>query len=327
MTRPAPYIEHGFGITCIDANFHRPRLAACYLMVEGSRAAFIETGTRYSVPAMIQALERNNILPTEVEYVIVTHVHLDHAGGAGQLMQQLPNAKLIVHPRGARHMIDPTKLVAGAKAVYGDASFARTYGAIEPIPAERVIEAGDNDTVDLNGRQLRFVETQGHAKHHFCVWDEKSRGVFTGDSFGISYRETDFVGKHYLFPTTTPVQFDPVELHKTIDRLSDLKPERIFLTHYSMIPFEERLRTDLHRQLDRVVEFTQDAPEEKEARANYLRAQCHQMYTDELVRIGHSDAQAAVLINDWMLMDMEINAQGLEVWLDYQAKQKEKEAG
>ncbi|ABK44175.1 beta-lactamase domain protein [Magnetococcus marinus MC-1] len=324
MTRPTPFTELGHGITCIDADFHRPGMAACYLMVEGSRAAFIETGTRYSVAAMVQALEHNRILPTEVEYVIITHVHLDHAGGAGQLMQLMPNAKLVVHPRGARHMIDPSKLTESAKQVYGEAAFLRTYGSIEPIAAERVIETQDEDILSLNGRPLQFFDTQGHAKHHFCVWDAHSRGIFTGDTFGISYRELDYQGKHFLFPTTTPTQFDPEQAHKTVDRLAGLHPQQLYLTHFGMIPFERRLVEDMHRQLQHIELFTRAAPEDKTQRAHYLRQACIEMYRSELMNIGHPSTQAAQLVEQWLMMDMEINAQGLEVWLEIVAQQRAK---
>nr|CRH05263.1 putative Beta-lactamase domain protein [Candidatus Magnetococcus massalia] len=322
MQRAQPAMELPFGITCIDADFHRPGLASTYLIQEGSHAAFVETGTRYSVPAMLDTLKRNRVLATEVEYVIVTHVHLDHAGGAGAIMQELPNAKLVVHPRGARHMIDPTKLVEGSKVVYGEAAFLRTYGEIDPIPASRVVEAVDGLTILLGDRALKCFDTQGHAKHHICIWDEKSRGIFTGDSFGISYRELDLNGQIYLFPSTTPVQFDPEQAHKTVDRLADLKPDRLFLTHFGMVSFHDRLREGMHRQLDAIVAFASNCSEtEGEARTRALRASWHNMFLDELIAMGHDQAEADKLVRTWMSMDQEINTQGLEVWLD---KLKEK---
>ena len=170
-----------------------------------------------------------------MSYVIPTHVHLDHAGGAGLLMMQCQNAALVVHPRGARHLIDPSKLVAGAKAVYGENKFKEYYGEIFPIDANRVIQADDNFILDFDGRELRFIDTPGHARHHFCIWDKATKSMFTGDTFGISYRDLDHQDELYILPSTSPVQFDPEALIQSINRIMEFKPERVCLTHFSAI--------------------------------------------------------------------------------------------
>ncbi len=149
------------GIHTIDSGFVRPQFDAAYLMVENGRGAFIDCGTNHSVPRMLAALDAAGITADEVDWLILTHVHLDHAGGAGELIAQLPNAKLVVHPRGARHMIDPSALWAGASAVYGEAVMEQTYGRLRPIPPERVIEAPDNYVVDLAGRLLLLHRYSG----------------------------------------------------------------------------------------------------------------------------------------------------------------------
>ena len=202
-------MTHAHGIHTIDTAFQREHFDAAYLIVENGRGAFIDCGTNHSVPAMLAALTDAGITAADVDWLILTHVHLDHAGGAGLLMQQLPNARLVVHPRGAAHMIDPSKLIAGATAVYGEEEMARSYGAIQPVPKERVIVAEDNHVVDLAGRELVCIDTPGHARHHLCVWDARSRSWFTGDTFGLSYRELDTAHGAYVFPTTSPVQFEP----------------------------------------------------------------------------------------------------------------------
>ena len=164
------------GIHVVDTGFHRPRFDAAYLIVERGRAAFVDTGTNHAVPRLLAALAHVGLEPAAVDWLIVTHVHLDHAGGAGLLLRSLPNAKLVVHPRGARHLIDPAFLVAGATAVYGAAEMARSYGTIVGIDAERVLATADGMTLELAGRPLEFIDTPGHARHHHCIWDAASRG-------------------------------------------------------------------------------------------------------------------------------------------------------
>ncbi|MEM1412828.1 MAG: MBL fold metallo-hydrolase, partial [Pseudomonadota bacterium] len=183
--------EYEGGVVAVDTGYHRTALAACYLVETEGGVAVVETGTNDTVPRVLRALEQRGHTPEDVRYVIVTHVHLDHAGGAGSLMAACPNATFLVHPRGARHMIDPSKLEASVRQVYGDEIFDRDYGTLVPIPEERTRIVQDGETIALGDRPLTFIDTPGHARHHFCVWDEATRGWFTGDTFGLSYRELD----------------------------------------------------------------------------------------------------------------------------------------
>ena len=242
--------DYDHGISTIDAQYHRPGLVAVHLIAEGDTAALVDTGTAFSVPGVIEVLQQKNIATENVAYVFLTHIHLDHAGGAGEFMQRLPNAKLVVHPRGARHMADPARLIAGATAVYGEAEFSRTYGKICPVAANRIIEAPDGFCIDLNGRPLLFLDTPGHARHHYCIFDEQSRSFFTGDTFGVSYREFDVDGMEFVFPTTTPVQFDPVAAHASLDRLMSYDPDHVFLTHYGRISHLPRHAGEMHDLID-----------------------------------------------------------------------------
>ena len=187
------------GIHVIDTGFHRPEFDASYLMVENGRAAFIDTGTNHAVPRLLEALAAAGLARDAVDFVIATHVHLDHAGGVGLLLQQLPRATLWVHPRGAPHLIDPARLMAGARGVYGDAEVARSYGEVVGVPAERVSRTHDGLVIELAGRPLRFFDTPGHARHHDCVWDERSRGFFTGDTCAVS-------NSRYDRPKVSPVK-------------------------------------------------------------------------------------------------------------------------
>jgi len=158
------------------------------------------------------ALAELNLSYKDVDYIILTHIHLDHAGGAGALMQLCDNAQLIVHPKGARHMSDPSKLVAGASAVYGAEEFNRLYGEIKPIDASRIHQPADGDTINLSGRQLTFIDTPGHANHHHCIIDEQSNSIFTGDTLGVGYQALRNQQHAFVAPTTTPVQFNPLQL-------------------------------------------------------------------------------------------------------------------
>jgi len=227
--------EYTGGVTVIDADFHREHMAACYMMEAESEVAFIETGTNSSTPRLMQVLERRGREPKDVTYVIITHVHLDHAGGAGSLMELLPNATLLAHPYAARHMIDPSKLEAGSRMVYGDELYEKIYGELVPVPEERIRVMEDEATITFGNRRLRFIDTPGHARHHFCVHDSLTNGWFTGDTFGISYREFDTEKGAFLFPTTTPIQFDPEPLKASVRRLLEAGPEYMYLTHYGRV--------------------------------------------------------------------------------------------
>jgi len=305
------------GIHTIDTGFVRQQFDAAYLIVENGRGAFVDCGTNYAVPRMLTALDQAGLTPADVDWLILTHVHLDHAGGAGELIAQLPNAKLVVHPRGARHMIDPSKLWAGASAVYGEAVMEETYGQLRPIPAERVIEATDEYVVDLAGRPLLCLDTPGHAKHHNTVYDSRANVCFTGDVFGLSYREFDRDGRPFIVPTTSPVQFDQKELHASIDRLVALKPAAMYLTHYGRVEDIDRLAGDLHAQIDAMVELGYSADKTSD-RHDILKELLTGLYLGRANAHGWShDKQALV---DIIGMDIELNAQGLEVWLDNQKK-------
>jgi glyoxylase-like metal-dependent hydrolase (beta-lactamase superfamily II) len=301
------------GIHTIDTGFVRPRFDAAYLVVESGRGAFIDCGTNFAVPRMLAALDEAGISAAEVDWLILTHVHLDHAGGAGELIARLPNAKLVVHPRGARHMIDPSVLWAGASAVYGEAVMEQTYGRLRPIAADRVIEAPDGHVVELAGRPLRCIDTPGHARHHLTVYDERANACFTGDVFGLSYRDFDTTNGPFILPTTSPVQFDPPALHASIERLLALQPDAMYLTHYGRVEDVERLAADLHVQIDAMVDLAH-AAHGKPDRHAVLMESLTDLYAARAAAHGWRHGREA--LRQLLGMDIELNAQGLEVWLD-----------
>jgi glyoxylase-like metal-dependent hydrolase (beta-lactamase superfamily II) len=303
----------GFGIYHVDVQHMRDDLASAYIVVEGDRAAIIETGTTPGLHNILAALTKIGLTPEQVDFVCPTHVHLDHAGGAGQLMKHCPNADLIIHPRGARHMIDPAALIAGATSVYGDEEMAATYGEILPIDAARVTEAPDEFVVNHNGRKLVFRDSPGHAKHHYVVWDEKSKGFFTGDTFGLSYRETDVNGVPYIMPTTTPVQFDPEALHRSINMMLSYQPQRMYLTHYGMLDAVEKRAKELIRRVHDYVLIARRFSA-VENRKEALEEALMQASINDLRAMGSDQPEQE--IRDCLSFDIELNAQGLEVWLD-----------
>ncbi|CAN5250827.1 MBL fold metallo-hydrolase [soil metagenome] len=304
----------GHGIYAIDTDFQRPRLAAAYLMVADGRAAFIDTGTNFAVPRLLAALDGLGLAPAAVDWVIPTHVHLDHAGGVGLLMQSLPTAQVLVHPRGQRHMIDPGALWQGALAVYGEAEMLRSYGQLQPVAAERVLASHDEQTIHLGTRPLRLIDTPGHARHHHCIWDAQTRGWFTGDTFGLSYREFDNDAHGaWALPTSTPVQFDPPALKASIRRMLGHQPQAMYLTHYSRVSDIERLADLLLSQIDEMAALglaLKDAPDRHRQLVDGLWAG----YARRLAE--HGCALAPAQQHALLAMDIELNAQGLGVWLD-----------
>ncbi|MBD8900389.1 MBL fold metallo-hydrolase [Rhodanobacter sp. DHG33] len=302
------------GIHIIDTGFVRPRFDAAYLIVENGRAAFVDCGTNHAVPRMLAALGDVGLVPADVDWLILTHVHLDHAGGAGELMAHLPNARLVVHPRGARHMIDPSQLWAGASAVYGESVMESTYGRLRPVPAERVVEAADGYVVDLAGRFLLCLDTPGHARHHLTVHDARANVCFTGDVFGLSYRDFDNASGPFILPTTSPVQFDPEALHASLHRLVALEPEAMYLTHYGRVEDVARLAADLHAQIDAMVAIAQ-ATRGKPDRHTALIQALTDLYAERATAHGWTQGREALIA--LLSMDIGLNAQGLAVWMDH----------
>ncbi|MBF0622210.1 MAG: MBL fold metallo-hydrolase [Magnetococcales bacterium] len=319
---PTHFQDLSYDLTLIDTGYHRPGCTGSYLMESMGRAAFIETGHANAVPRLMDALEYRGLSPNTVDYVIVTHVHLDHAGGAGALLEKLPNALLVVHPAGAQHMVDPSRLIAGTRVVYGDDQFQKNFGSVVAVDPSRVIAVPDGYLLTLGDRQLTILDTPGHARHHICIWDAYSRGLFTGDAFGLSYRAFDGLEGPYIFPATTPIQFDPMTAIQTVDRLSALNPTQLFLTHFGMINWNTVVRDAMITQLKMIQswrERTEWRGQTGPQRRRWIEAQVKQWIVEGLRTHMHGalTAQDRTLLN----MDMELNAQGIDCWLAALEKQ------
>jgi len=308
------FIDWGNGITAIDTGYVRPLLDASHLVVRDGRGAFVDTGTAPAMPRLLDAVQRAGLDPEDVDYILLTHIHLDHAGAAGQLAEALPNATVVVHPRGAKHIAHPDKLIAGTKAVYGEAAFARLYEEILPIDEARIRTVEDGDRLTLGRSTLEFIHTPGHALHHYCIVDLDGDGIFSGDTFGISYRDLDTANGPFIFPATTPTHFDPDQAHASIERLMRYHPRAMYLTHYSRVDGDlERLAEDLHADLVAFVEIAQrcaKAADRVAAISRMMRAYLGARLDEH----GFPDDPAR---RDAVLdMDIGLNAQGLAVWLD-----------
>jgi len=309
-------IAHPDGVFAIDSGYGRPQLAAIHLIVDAGRVAIIDSAHNASIPRVLTALAGLGLDPAAVDWVILTHIHLDHAGGAGSLMCALPQAKLVVHPRGVAHMSDPSRLWQGTAEVYGAERAFELYGRIVPVPAERIVAANEGLELPLGGRRLRILDTPGHARHHIAIWDEAARVFFTGDVFGVSYREFDVDGRAFIFPSTTPTQFDPAAMHRSIDRLLGYEPQALYLTHFSRVTEVERLGADLHRLIDTQVAVASAARGEGVARHVEILAGLEQVVREECLRQSWAMSEEEAL--EWLRDDLELNAQGLGVWLDRQ---------
>jgi glyoxylase-like metal-dependent hydrolase (beta-lactamase superfamily II) len=309
---PCIYQRVGDGVIAIDTEYVRPRMDASYLVVSAGHAAFIDTGTYHSVPNLLATLAAMDLSPDAVDYIILTHVHLDHAGGAGRLAASLPGARVIVHPRGASHLIDPSILVAASKAVYGEARFLRDYGQIIGIAAERVVAMEDGGRLVVGGRTLEFIHTPGHALHHLCVVERDSGGVFTGDTFGVSYREFDTAAGAFIFPTTSPTQFDPAQLHASIDRIVGCGATCAYLTHYGRVERLAELSGHLHEDIDAFVAIALRVAAEPERVARMI-PRLFEHLSARLERHGFSGSDD--LRHAGLDADVALNAAGLHAWL------------
>lgn len=296
----------------IDCHYlDRPRYAAAYLIVDGDEAAFVDNNTQHALPRLLSTLETAGYKPEQVRYLIVTHVHLDHAGGTSALAEACPQATVVAHPRAVRHIIDPGKLVDSASAVYGAESFKRMYGCIEPIAEPRVRAMADGERLTLGQRTLCFLHTRGHANHHFCIADSASEAVFTGDAFGLHYPDLQGPGP-FAFPSTSPTDFDAELARQSIRRIVACHPRRLYPTHFGAVEDIATTAAQLVRHLDFAEQLvseavSSDVPDAELAAVarprlcDYFRGQLDQ----------HGGLAAAASTWELIGLDIDLNAQGI----------------
>ena len=298
-------------IITIDCHYaETPLAAAAYLMVEGDQVAFVDNNTALSVPSLLEALAEQGLTPEQVSYLIITHVHLDHAGGTSALLKACPNATVLAHNRAAPHVIDPARLVASAQSVYGAKAFEKLYGVIEPVPKARVRIMEDGEVLEFGNRELTFIYTRGHANHHFCIHDSASNSVFSGDAFGVHYPALQASGP-FGYPSTSPTDFDGPLAIDAVTRLRKLKPETIYPTHFGPIQDIEQRAEQLisHLQFaDSLLHEAINSPRGDTELESFIRRRSDQYFQQVLGNAGIVDSKPYW---DLMSMDLELNAQGL----------------
>ncbi len=309
--------RHPDGISAVDTEYIRPGLAAAHIIQHGGAAAFVDVGTNYSVPHLLAALQELAVDPAAVEYVFVTHVHLDHAGGAGLLLKSLPNARLVVHPRGAPHLVEPAKLIAASKVVYGEERYRELYGDLIPVDTRRVLESSDGLQIMMRGRPLQLLHTPGHALHHYCIVDPDHHNIFTGDTFGLSYREMDTAQGAFGVPTTTPTQFDPGQLIESIDRLMATGPKAAYLMHYSRVTGLPTLAASLKAQIPQLAAIARSHAGDADPFAG-IYADMRALWSALAGRHGLADPERSV--DEYLSKDIDLNTQGLIAWLKRQRR-------
>jgi len=286
-----------------------------YLLL-GAEPTVIETGSAACHERLLAGLGEAGVKPEELCHVIVTHVHLDHAGGAGALMRLAPRALLHCHPRALPHLADPSRLWQGAATVYGE-RLELLFGRPLPVPAERIVVHEDGSTLALPGRTLTFYDTPGHARHHLGIVDSLTGGLFSGDTVSIRYQpELTGFPVPYLFPTTTPIDFDPVAALNTLDRLEGLGLRAVYHTHFSVTRPATTALAASRAGIWAILALIEEGvgPDTPVAE---VEARLQQVVLRDLQRLGIAEPRL-----DFMALDLHLNAQGIVVYLQRKARGK-----
>lgn len=301
----------GDGVVTVDPHYIHPGRAAVYLIVEGGRAAFVDSNTPRALPVLLEALEAQGLGPEDVAYAIVTHVHLDHGSGTAALLGACPNAVALAHPRAVRHLVEPGRLVHSAKQVYGEEAFRTLFGSVDPVDRARVRAVEDGEEAALGSRTLTFLHTAGHARHHICIHDSGSNGVFTGDAFGVAYPSVRNGARPYLVCSTPPTEFDAEAARETVRRVVATGAERAYLTHFGPSPCVKESAEELLRSIDDM-EAVRVAAAASRLEGAELQAFCEER-VDEAIRRQFVRCDIAFTPENWGWheSDVRLNAQGL----------------
>lgn len=297
----------------VDCHYIFPQVACSYILRSSDlqEVAVIETNTAKAAATIEAAIADAKIEASMVRYIIVTHVHLDHAGGASTLLRKFPDARIVAHPRAARHLIDPSRLVMSAKAVYGAEVFENLYGEILPAPADKVMIPEDNTSIPFGNSKLHFIYTKGHANHHFVVYDPESKIVFTGDSFGLAYPVLQMGSEPFLFASSSPTDFDAQEAMASVQKIVDTGAQRAALTHFGIWEDMPLGKKQMLESLDRLAQIYSNI-EKMEGSDSFLQEQARAQMQDYIDSEIH---KRGLVLNDKELkaaaMDIDLNSQGL----------------
>ncbi len=298
------------GIQLIDTHLgHQTGLAAAYMLFSDQHAAFFDSGASYSVPYFLEALATQGLQPEQVEYIFVSHVHLDHFAGASHLLKVCKNATVIVHERGFRHCQNPEKLIQAAAEVYGGLDIlTREFGLPEIIDETRLRIADFNHPITLGKKTIRLINTPGHAMHHYALYDEDTRTILSGDAFGLSYPCHTLNGAAFIVPTTSPSQFDPEQMVKTVDHLIGLNPLTIAVAHFSSIDLTTTGVAPLFALKSMIYKFAQIA-ERHQTNVAAIELALWEVIFSELKLQGSLVPESQTRAR--FKLDMRLNAQGL----------------
>jgi glyoxylase-like metal-dependent hydrolase (beta-lactamase superfamily II) len=296
-------------IISVDCNYVEKEFAASFLLVKGKAGFFVECNTTHAIPFLLKAAESEGLSPEQVEGLLITHVHLDHAGGAGAFLKAFPNAKLYAHPKAARHAVDPAKLIASATAVYGEETMQKWYGTIYPCDPERVIVLQDGDQISFQGEVMKTHHLRGHANHHLVMMEPSTKTLFSGDSFGVAYPQVMKRRGDVILASTSPTDFDGPAALEAVDWIVNEHPEQIGLTHFGMLPkekigpFAQILRDQLQFSMELMKQTVRENLELGQVQerlqgfiVQYFAARGIQLDQEDL---GH------------LAVDLKVNAQGL----------------
>lgn len=316
ILKPSRIEDLGQGIRMIDGyDLKRPGRTGIYVLGD-DELTLVETGPSLSVPYILGGLEELGKGPEEVKNIIVTHIHLDHAGGAGLLMKSCPQAQVIVHPRGARHLANPSRLIQGARMVYGD-DFDPLFDPILPIPEERIVVKGEGETLTIDSdRTLTFMDSPGHAAHHLSIYDPASNGLFTGDTAGIRFCQRESHGFSFYLPSTSPNQFDPEAMRSSIQRFRNIGAKRVYLGHFGMVDDVEELYQQVLSELSRFMAVGEDAFRQGK-KADSIAQELKNYYIPLLRNKGIPKDDS---LFDLLNLDLNVSAMGIEHYLTKQKK-------
>ncbi len=265
-------------------------------LVEGPAPVLVETGSQTSVPVVLAAMERLGVGPDDLAGIVVTHIHLDHAGGVGDLARAFPRARVYVHPAGARHLADPSRLVASAARVYGD-MLDSLYGRLDPTPVERISVLEDGDEIELgSGRALTAVHSPGHASHHLALHDSETGVLFTGDAAGVRLPDVGV-----LRPATPPPDFDLDLAVDSLRRFGARRPSTLALAHFGLLEGDPQ---ELLGEAEEVLRDWAAVAESAWARGDDVATALAQAF-------GADPTETMAVLNG-----VHSNAAGLRRWLD-----------
>lgn len=298
-----------------------PGRSAGYFIRGGNHWMLVETGPASSLPRILEAAKALGIDSSSVKYIAVTHIHLDHAGGVGVLARHFQDAGIVVHEKGARHIIDPTKLIAGATIAWGE-KMMKMFGEVLPVAGNRVIPSTEGDLIRLGDRVIEIWDTPGHAKHHLCYYDRQTKGLFSGDAAGVYQpRLSQKLNRPAIRPATPVPDFDAPKMYNTLFRIAVSEIERIYFTHFGMAEAPQMIVEMLTGQLTVQLELAKKYFNRPDAQLSLQNAMVKQIKKGLLEQPGEFVADDKRIQDEWDFMTgiMHLSVAGI---LDY-LKRKE----